>query len=91
MRYVPLVLAGGPLLAQVIRDAYQDPRRQSLCGCCGARMLIEPEVPEQTVRCPGCARWQRVVVREEAPWRLTAASAEALRRTGPGCGGCSLS
>jgi DNA-directed RNA polymerase subunit RPC12/RpoP len=81
MRYVPLVLARGQMLAQVMRDASGDPRRHSLCACCGARMMIEPERLEQTVRCPACARWQRVVVREEAPWRLTAASAEALRRT----------
>ncbi|HME28004.1 MAG TPA: hypothetical protein VKI44_42905 [Acetobacteraceae bacterium] len=81
MRYLPFVLAGGPLLAQVIRDASRDPRRHSLCACCGARMLIEPERLDQTVRCYACARWQRVVVREETPWRLTAASAEALRRT----------
>jgi hypothetical protein len=44
-------------------------------------MMIEPERLEQTVRCPACARWQRVVAREEVPWRLTAAAAEALRRT----------
>jgi hypothetical protein len=81
MRYVPLVLARGPLLAQVMRDASQDRRRHSLCACCGARILIEPERLEQTVRCSACARWQRVVVREETPWHLTAASAEALRRT----------
>jgi hypothetical protein len=81
MRYVPLVLARGQLLAQVMRDASRDPRRHTLCACCGARMPIEPERLEQTARCPACARWQRVVVHEEAPWRLTAAAAEALRRT----------
>jgi hypothetical protein len=81
MRYVPLVVARGQLLAQVMRDAAGDPRRHSLCTCCGARMPIEPERLEQTARCPACARWQRVVVRDEVPWRLTAAAAEALRRT----------
>jgi len=81
MKYVPLGLATGALLAQVMRDAAQDRRRHSLCACCGARILIEPERLEQTVRCFACARWQRVVAREEAPWRLTAASADALRRT----------
>ncbi len=81
MKYLPLVMARGPLLAQVIRNSYQDPRRHSLCGCCGSRMLIRPDVPDQTVRCPACSRLQRVTVRDEAPWRLTAASAEALRRT----------
>jgi hypothetical protein len=55
--------------------------RQTLCACCGARMLIKPELLEQTVRCPGCARWQRVMQREETPWHLTAGAAEALRRT----------
>jgi DNA-directed RNA polymerase subunit RPC12/RpoP len=81
MRYLPLALTRGPLLAQVIRESYRDPRRHSLCACCGSRMLIQPERIEQTVRCPACARWQRVIMREEVPWRLSAASAEALRRT----------
>jgi hypothetical protein len=44
-------------------------------------MLIKPDRIEQTVRCPACARLQRVTAHEEDPWRLTAASAEALRRT----------
>jgi hypothetical protein len=44
-------------------------------------MLIQPDRIEQTVRCPGCARWQLVTICEEAPWRLSAASVEALRRT----------
>jgi len=81
MKFLPLVMARGPLLAQVIRDSYQDPRRHSLCGCCGARMLIRPDVSDQTVRCPACARLQRVTLGEEIPWRLTAAAAEALRQT----------
>jgi DNA-directed RNA polymerase subunit RPC12/RpoP len=81
MRYLPLVMARGPLLAELVRDAYQDPRRRRLCACCGAPMLIRPDRTEQTVRCPACSRLQHVTLREEAPWRLTAASAEALRRT----------
>jgi hypothetical protein len=44
-------------------------------------MLIKPDRSDQTVRCPGCSRLQRVTVGEEVPWRLTPASAEALRRT----------
>lgn len=81
MRYLPLVMTRGPLLAEVMRGAAQDPRRRALCGCCGARMLIEPGRAEQTVRCPGCARWQKVAPEEETPWRLTPSAAEALRRT----------
>jgi hypothetical protein len=81
MRCLPFVLAAGPLFAELVRDAYRDPRRHSLCGCCGARMPIEPDRVDQTVRCPACTRWQRVSLRDEAPWRLTAASAEALRCT----------
>jgi hypothetical protein len=81
MKCLPFALIRGALFAQIIRDAYQDPRRHSLCSCCGSRMLIKPDRTDQTVRCPACARWQRVTVREEVPWRLTAGSAEALRRT----------
>ena len=81
MKYLPLMMTRGPLLAAVIRDIYQDPHRRTLCGCCGARMLIRPDVPEQIVRCPACSREQRVAPGEEVPWRLTASSAEALRRT----------
>ena len=81
MKYLPLAMTRGPLLAQLIRDASKDPRRHGLCGCCGARMPIKPDRSDQTVRCPACTRLQRVTVAEEAPWRLTAASAEALRRT----------
>ena len=81
MKCLPLALTQGPLLAQLIRDADQDPRRRALCDCCGARMMIKLDRPEQTVRCPACTRLQRVTVREETPWRLTATSAAALRRT----------
>jgi DNA-directed RNA polymerase subunit RPC12/RpoP len=81
MKCLPLVMTRGALLAQAIRDSYQDPRRHSLCSSCGSRMLIMPDRADQTVRCPGCARWQRVTVHEETPWRLSTASAEALRQT----------
>ena len=80
MRYLPLVLTRGPLLSQVIREAHQDPRRQTLCGCCGARIYFRPERPDAEVRCPACLRLQRVAVGGEVPWRLTPSSAEALRR-----------
>jgi hypothetical protein len=81
MRCLPFVMTRGPLFAQIIREARQDPRRNSLCSCCGARMLIEPDRTDHTVRCPACARWQRVTVNEEPAWRLSPSSAEALRRT----------
>jgi hypothetical protein len=81
MKYVPLVMAQGPLLAEVIRDMSQDPRRRTLCSCCGSRMLIRPDQRDQRVRCPACVRWQHVTEAEETPWRLSATSAEALRRT----------
>ena len=44
-------------------------------------MQIKPDLSDQTVRCPGCSRLQRVTLSEEVPWRLTAAAAEALRQT----------
>ena len=81
MRGLPLVMTQGRLLAQVISDCRQDPRRHGLCACCGAAMLIAPDRAEQTVRCPGCLRVQRVALTEEAPWRLSPAAAERLRRT----------
>jgi hypothetical protein len=81
VKYLPLVMTRGPLLAEAIRGAAQDPRRRCLCGDCGARMLIQPGLSEQKVRCPGCARLQRVSAQDEAPWRLTPSAVEALRRT----------
>ncbi len=81
MKFLPLAMAAGPLLREVIRSAAQDPQRRTLCACCGARMVIRPDQSDQTVRCPGCSRFQRVTVEEEAPWRLTPTSAEALRLT----------
>jgi hypothetical protein len=81
MRYLPLVMTQGPLLAQLVRDCSDDPRRYRACGCCGARMGIVPDRADQMVRCPSCLRVQRVTEAGEVPWRLTPASAEALRRT----------
>ncbi|MGA3398656.1 MAG: hypothetical protein ABSC95_05510 [Acetobacteraceae bacterium] len=81
MKYLPLVMTRGLLLAQLVRESSQDPRRYRSCGCCGARMAITPDRSEQMARCPGCLRVQRVAEDGEDPWRLTPASAEALRRT----------
>ncbi|HEY1933363.1 MAG TPA: hypothetical protein VGG99_15225 [Acetobacteraceae bacterium] len=44
-------------------------------------MLITPDRADRSIRCTSCLRVQRVTSDEEPPWRLTAASAEALRRT----------
>ncbi len=81
MKYLPLVMTRGALLAQLIRESSQDPRRYRACGCCGARMAITPDRSDQVARCPACLRVQRVTEDGEVPWRLTPTSAEALRRT----------
>ena len=81
MRCLPFIMTRGPLLSQLVRESARDPRRHISCGCCGASMQIVPDRPEQDVRCPACLRWQRVAAGDEVPWRLTASSAEALRRT----------
>jgi hypothetical protein len=81
MKCLPLAMTRGPMLAQLIHDAAQDPRCHSVCNCCSARIVIKPDRSDQMVRCPACTLLQRVTVREETPWRLTATSAEALRRT----------
>ena len=81
MRSLPVAMTRGPWFTQVLREARQDPHRSSLYNCCGARMIVELDKAEQTVRCQACARWQTVAVVEEIPWRLTPASAEALRHT----------
>jgi hypothetical protein len=81
MRGLPFAMVSGPLFAQLVREANKDPRRTSSCSCCGARMRIQPDRTEQTMRCPTCLRWQRATLSEETPWRLSAASAEALRNT----------
>lgn len=81
MRVLPFAMTRGKLLTQIIREAHQDSRRHGLCGYCGARLHVKPERPQELVRCPACMRLQRVAMDGETPWRLTAASAEALRRT----------
>lgn len=67
MRCLPLVMTQGPLLAGLIRECWQDPRRHSACGCCGARMEIASDRADQVVRCPACLRVQRVTERAEVP------------------------
>ena len=81
MKYLPLVISQGPLLAQLIRDSSRDQQRFRLCGCCGARMTVVADRSAQKARCPACLRLQHVAEDAETPWRLTPASAEALRRT----------
>lgn len=81
MRGLPFALTRGALLAQIMHDARQDPRRQSLCNCCGARIFMRRDRPDELVRCPACLRPQQVGADAEVAWRLTADSAEALRRT----------
>lgn len=80
MRYLPLAFTGGSLLSQVIREAQQDPRRQGLCACCGARIYVRRDRPDAEIRCSACLRVQPTDTGPEIPWRLTATSAEALRR-----------
>lgn len=81
MRGLPFAMTGGSLFAHMVREARQDRRRNSICRCCGARIPIHPDRPEQRVRCPLCLRVQHVRPEEETAWRLTATAAEALRRT----------
>jgi hypothetical protein len=80
MKYLPFAMTSGPLLARIICEACQDPRQLSRCTGCGTLTFIKSS--DQIVRCPSCARGQRVTVQDEAPWRLTPSAAEALRRTG---------
>jgi len=80
MRYLPLLFTKGSLLSQVIREAQQDHHRQGLCSCCGARIYIRRDRPDAEIRCPACLRVQPAETGTEVPWRLTANSAEALRR-----------
>ncbi len=81
MRCLPFALVRGPLLGGITREARQDTQRNRGCSSCGEQIPVQRDRPDQTVRCPACARWQRITVTEEPPWRLTAASAEAIRRT----------
>jgi tRNA(Ile2) C34 agmatinyltransferase TiaS len=81
VRYLPITRIRAPLLAEVIQGAADDPRGRTLCGWCGTRMRIGPGPAGREARCPCCARQQRGADKEELPWRLDPASAEALRRT----------
>ena len=81
MRGLPFALTSGPLLTDLIREARRDSHRNARCVCCGAAVPIHPDRQDQRVHCPTCARWQRVRVEEETPWRLTPAAAELLGRT----------
>lgn len=81
MKYVPVFIARGPMLAQLVRNSAQDPRQRRLCSCCGARVVLTSARADQVVRCPDCQRANAVAERGDTPWRLTTASAEALRRT----------
>lgn len=81
MKFLPFPVIHRSELARAIRAAAQDPQRRALCDTCGGRVPIRPELAEQTVRCPHCWRWQHVIADTPAPWRLSAASVLALRRT----------
>lgn len=79
MKCLPLAFTSGSLLSQVVREARKDPHHQGLCSCCGARIYIRRQRPDEPVRCPACLRLQPADAAAEVPWRLTATSAEALR------------
>lgn len=81
MKFLPLVMTRGPLLAEVMRGAAASARRSAPCGWCGTPMPLREAAGQQTVRCPSCARSQQVCSQEEEPWRLATDSVEALRRT----------
>jgi tRNA(Ile2) C34 agmatinyltransferase TiaS len=74
MKYLPLIMTRGPLLAEAMRSSASVGHH--LCGYCGARM---PTARQQTVQCPACLRRQRIEAQEETPWRLTPSAADALR------------
>jgi len=44
-------------------------------------MVLTAARDDQEVRCHACLRLQPAAQQREMPWRLTAAAAEALRRT----------
>lgn len=81
MKFLPLAMTKGPLLAEAIRAATPAGRAHGLCGYCGERLMLASDLPRQTVRCPSCMRRQDVCLEEEKPWRLTPGAAEALRRS----------
>ncbi len=79
MKYLPLAMTKGPLLAEAIRSAVRGAGRSGLCGWCGT--AIPALGRSHAAQCPACARFQHTMDVEETPWRLTPSSAEALRRT----------
>ena len=79
MKYLPLIMSRGPLLAEAVRSAV--PSNHHLCGYCGTRIPLSSAARRQPVQCPACLRRQRIECPEEAPWRLTPSAAEALRRS----------
>lgn len=81
MKYLPLAMTKGPLLAEAIRSAVRGASRSGLCGWCGTAIPAVGAKRGRAAQCPGCARFQDTMVAEDPPWRLTPASAEALRRT----------
>ena len=81
MRYLPLAMTQGALLAEAIRGAACGSRMADPCGWCGTRLRVGRPGDGQTVRCPGCLRVQPAMTQEDTPWRLTPGAAEALRRT----------
>jgi predicted amidophosphoribosyltransferase len=76
MKYLPLIMTRGPLLAEAMRSSISG--NHHLCGYCGTRI---PAARQQPVQCPACLRRQRIDVQEDTPWRLTPNAAEALRRS----------
>ncbi|MBS0639405.1 MAG: hypothetical protein U1E70_17630 [Acetobacteraceae bacterium] len=81
MKFLPLVMTRGPLLAEVMRGAAGAARHSAPCGWCGTPIPLRQAGRQQTARCPSCARSQQISSQEEEPWRLAPGSVEALRRT----------
>jgi DNA-directed RNA polymerase subunit RPC12/RpoP len=81
MRPLPFVFACQSELTRAAQAAAEDAGRRILCVVCGGRILIRPEKPEQTVRCPHCWRRQRVTREQAPPWRLSETAMLALRQT----------
>jgi hypothetical protein len=80
MKYLPLVMTRGPLLAEAMQaTALGD--HAILCGYCGARTVSASASRRQRVQCPGCLRRLHIEAPEETPWRLTPLAADALRRS----------
>jgi hypothetical protein len=81
MRYLPLIMARGPLLAEAMRFAVATDRPHPLCGYCGTQIPAAAAHRQKKAQCPACLRRQTIDVPEETPWRLTPNAAEALRRS----------